>query len=115
ARRARVGAVAAAGRGGLAELRQVVTWDAEVAQPLEAAQAGELARALDRVAADRAAEAVDRLGDELPVEAERGGQAERVHRAVRDPVGAADRLGHRVREPAPRPGERVPGVHGAAQ
>ena len=54
-----------------------------------------------------------RLRDDLRVEAERRGQAERVHRALRQAVPAAEHLRHRVREAETRsPRARVPrGTH----
>ncbi len=51
-----------------------------------------------------------RVGDDRGVEAHCRRQADRVHRAVRQPVGAADRLGHRVSEEEAARGERPSAV-----
>ena len=73
-----------------------------LAQTLGARQRGQLLGARDRVAAHRLAEARDGVGRHLEVEAQRGRQADRVHRPVREPVAAAERLRHRVRRrPSP--------------
>ena len=100
----------------LGDVVQLVLGDAEIAQPLEAAEPGELLGARDRIVrAHRLAEALDRLRGDRLVEAQRGRKAERVRRAVRDPVAAAERLRHRVGEPHPRAGERRAGVHRALE
>src|SRR5438094_422320 len=111
----RVGLVAAAHRRGGGDFRQLLPWDAEVAQTLEAAQTRQLARALDRVAPDCLAEARHLVWDVVTVVSERRRQAERVHRAVRDAVDATERLRHRVCEREPREPERMARVGGATQ
>ena len=83
-----------------AELVELVLGDAEVPQPLEAGEARELLDALDRHGGHRSR-------DDRRVEPHRRRQAERVHRSVRKPVAAADRLRHRVGEVQPVRGERL--------
>ena len=65
--------------------------------------------------AERGAEAGDRLAGDRLVEAERGRQRQRVQRAVRHAVAAAEPLGQRVTEREHRRAERGAGVAGAAK
>ena len=65
--------------------------------------------------AERSAEGGDRVRHGRLVEAKRRGEAEGVHRAVREAVASAERLRHRVREEEPALGERHARVHGALE
>src|SRR5262245_15318334 len=80
--------------------RQLRCRDAEVVEPAEPAEGGQLLDLRRGVlgAADCRAEARDRLGRLLAREAERGRHAERVHRSVREAERPAERLCHRVPE-----------------
>ena len=98
----------------LGDVGQLVLRDAEVAEALEAAEPRELLDARGRVVrAERRAEATDGLRHRACVEPERCGQADGVHRALRQPVAAAERLGERVPEAEPESAERRAGVHRA--
>ena len=76
--------------------------DPEVPQPLEPAEPRELLEPRGGiVGAERGAEARDGVGHRLGVEPDGRRQANRVHRALRQAVAAAERLGHRVTEASP--------------
>src|SRR5438105_7010216 len=110
ARRPRVRLRAGAGGGRLGDLVQLVLGHAEVAEPAEPAEAGELLDAADRVVvcAERGSELAQRLGSDGLVEAESGGEADRVQRPVRESIAAAERLRHRVPKREHRAAESLP-------
>src|SRR4051794_13284980 len=98
-RRPRVHLVAVPLRRRVGDLRELLARDTEVAETPELAEARELLDARRGVAgADRLAEANDGLRDGERVEAQRGREAERVHRPVGEAVAPSERLSHRVRE-----------------
>src|SRR5439155_6989394 len=94
------------------DLAQLVLRHTEVAQPLEAAEPGELLDTGGRIARlERLAEAAHGFRCGLCVESQRRGQGERVHRTVREAVAAAERLCDRVAQTEHRAAERHPRIH----
>ena len=90
--------------------------DAEIAQALEAAEPRELLDARGGIVRpEGGAEAGDRLAGDRLVEPERRRQRQRVQRAVRRAVAAAERLGECVAEREHRAAERGAGMTGALE
>src|SRR5438876_5658272 len=107
---------ASALRRRLGDLSELRLRDGEVAEPLEAGETSKLFGARRRIAnPERVAEPGDRPGGGGRVESERRRQAERVHRAVGEPVAPAERLRHRVPEREAGSRKRAAGRLGSAE
>src|SRR4029450_6338756 len=88
----------------------------EVAEPHKTTATRELGHSPERIACPHGvAEALDGIRDGLLVEAKRRRQAERVHRAVCQPVATAQGLRHRVADAETRQGQSFAGVCGTLE